>query len=164
MSGDQVDSVNFPTLDPDEPCTELYECPCGEPASTMGNRSWVQRPQFPGGLADISSCVSPRPSCHQVVPLYALKEWSLWSSDTQFAPFGVDPSPQAALSSCLWWLITPTYGLNVARVATRIRTSLQHYLVSSEESLRLFGLRFRNFVGFVVELSGPLSVEDTLLC
>ena len=129
----------------------------------MGNRSWVQCPHFPGGLADISSCVSPRPSCHQVAPLYALKEWSLWSSDTQFDPFRVDSSPPVALSSCLWWLITSTYGLNVARVATRIRASLQHYLVSSEESLRQLGLRFGNFVGLVVDSSGPLSVEDTLV-
>ena len=88
-----------------------------------------QDPAFVGGLADISSCVSPRSSCLQVVPLRALKKWSLWSSDTQYAPLGVDPSPREALSSCLWWLITPAYGLNVARVATRIHTTLQCYSV-----------------------------------
>ena len=99
----------------------------------MGNRSWAQCSHFPGGLADILSCVGPRPSCHQV----ALLEWSLWSADTQFDPFGADSSPPVALSSCLWWLITSTYGLNVAQVATRIRLSVQHYLAPAEESLHL---------------------------
>ena len=111
-SHSQVDSVNSPPLGPDEPSTELCECPCGEPTSTMGNRSWAQCSHFPGGLADILSCVGPRPFCHQV----ALLEWSLWSADTQFDPFGVDSSPPVALSSCLWWLITSTHGLNVAPV------------------------------------------------
>ena len=83
----------------------------------------------------------------------------------QLNVLSLDPNePCTELCECPYGEPTSTYGLNIAQVATRIRLSVQQYLVSSEESLHPWSLRCGKFAGLVAELSGPFSVEDALMC
>ena len=109
-----------------------------------------QDPDLAAGLVDTSSCVSLRSSHLQVISLSALKRWNLWSLDIKNAFLQADPFPREVylqappewcprLSSRIWRLNAPAYGLNDAPV--EFHKTLKRYLVKSGESLKLVGLR-----------------------
>ena len=110
-----------------------------------------QDPDLAEGLVDTSSCVSLRSSHLQVISLSALKKWKLWSLDIKNAFLQADPFPrevylQAPREWCpgnpcrVWRLNAPAYELNDAPV--EFHKTLKRYLVKSNESLKLVGLRF----------------------
>ena len=110
-----------------------------------------QDPDLAEGLADTSSCVSPRSSHLQVISLSALKKWKLWSLDIKNAFLQGDPLPredylQAPLEWCprypnrVWRLNAPAYGLDDAPV--EFHKTLKRYLGESDGFLKMAGLRF----------------------
>ena len=86
-----------------------------------------------------------------MISLCALKKWRLWSLGIKDAFLQADPFPRevyphAPLEWCpknpnrAWRLNAPPYGLNDAPV--EFRETLRRYLLQSETSLKLAGLRF----------------------
>ena len=86
-----------------------------------------------------------------MISLSALKKWKLWSLDIKNAFLQADPFPrevylQAPREWCpcnpcrVWRLNDPAYGLNDA--PAEFHKTLKRYLVKSQESLQLAGLRF----------------------
>ena len=110
-----------------------------------------QDPDLAAGLVDTSSCLSLRSSHLQVISLSALKKWKLWSLDIKNAFSQADPFPREVYlhtppewcprnPNRAWTLNAPAYGLNDEPVG--FHKTLKRYLLKSETSLKLAGLRF----------------------
>ena len=116
---------------------------------------WVARgfqgPDLAEGLVDTSSCVSLRSSHLQVISLSAQKKWKLRNLDIENVFLQADPFPREFYPQApserrprnpnrAWRLNAPAYGLNDAPV--EFHKTLKRYLLKSEESLKMAGLRF----------------------
>ena len=110
-----------------------------------------QDPDLAAGLVDTSSRASLRSSHLKAISLIALKKWKSWCLDIKDAFPQADPLPRefyfhAPLErrpkkpNRVWKLNPLAYGLNDAPI--ELRETLEPYLLQSETSLKLVGLRF----------------------